>query len=77
MTANKIVEAFVDLPEDDREDLALATGILLGSFFVRRSLRKKGANEWQTYVATSVMGSLLIISKRLERITKILRENQA
>lgn len=77
MSKDQLIESFLDLPDDTVEDLSLALGVLLGSIFLRRSLRKKGANEWQVYVATSVMGSLVIMNKRLERIAKILRENQA
>lgn len=77
MTKDKLIDAFLDMPEDAREDLALALGILLSTPLLRRKLRKKGASEWQAYVAASVLGSLLITNKRLERIAKTLRENQA
>lgn len=77
MTKNEIIDAFIDMPEDTREDLALALGLLLSTPLLRRALRKKGANAWQAYVAASMLGSLLIVNKRLERIAKILRENQA
>jgi len=72
--SDQIIQAFLDLPEDQRDDLGHALGVLLGSFFLRRSLRRNGANKWQVTVATSVMTSLVIMNRRLDRISELLKE---